>query len=65
MTGAAVVAGAAIVGSAITAAAYDDLSCTTVVVDGVRYSQCGSSWYKPSYAGGDVTYIVVNPPPGY
>ena len=64
-TGAAVVAGAAVVGSAITAAAYSDLDCTTVVVNGVSYSQCGSTWYQPSYSGGDVTYVVVSPPPGY
>jgi hypothetical protein len=64
-TGAAVVAGAAIVGSAITAAAYYDLDCTTVVVDGVSYSDCGSTWYQPAYSGGDVTYVVVDPPPGY
>jgi hypothetical protein len=63
--GAAVVAGAAIVGSAISAAAYDDLDCTTVVVDGVSYSRCGSTWYRPAYSGGDVTYVVVEPPSGY
>lgn len=63
--GAAVVAGAAIVGSAITAAQYNDLDCTTVVVDSISYSQCGDAWYQPSYSGGEVTYIVVEPPPGY
>jgi len=63
--GAAVVAGAAIVGSAISAAAYDDLDCTTVVVDGVSSSRCGGTWYRPAYSGGDVTYVVVDPPPGY
>jgi hypothetical protein len=41
--GAAVVAGAAIVGSAITAAAYYDLDCTTVIVDGFSYSDCGGT----------------------
>jgi hypothetical protein len=64
-TGAAVVAGAAIVGSAITAATYDDLDCTRVIVDGFTYSDCGGTWYKPVYSDGDVTYVVVNAPPGY
>jgi hypothetical protein len=64
-TGAAVVAGAAIVGSAITAAAFYDLDCTTLVVDGITYSNCGGTWYQPAYSGGDVTYVVVEPPPGY
>lgn len=65
--GAAVVAGAYAVGTMINAATYSSLSCTptTVVVGGVTYSQCGSAWYQPTYSGGDVTYVVVNPPPGY
>ncbi len=65
--GAAVVAGAYAVGSIINAATYSSLSCTptTVVVGGVTYSQCGSAWYQPTYSGGDVTYVVVNPPPGH
>ncbi|GKT10792.1 hypothetical protein [Desulforhabdus sp. TSK] len=65
--GAAVVAGAYAVGTIINAATYSTLSCTptTVVVNGITYSQCGTTWYQPTYSGGDVTYIVVNPPPGY
>jgi len=65
--GAAVVAGAYAVGSVVSAANYRSLSCTptTVVVGGVSYSQCGSTWYQPTYSGGDVTYVVVNPPAGY
>jgi hypothetical protein len=65
--GAAVVAGAYAVGTMINAATYSTLACTptTVVVGGVTYSQCGSTWYQPTYSGGDVTYIVVNPPAGH
>lgn len=37
-------------------------SCQTVVSNGVTYSQCGSTWYQPSYAGSQVQYVVVNPP---
>jgi hypothetical protein len=41
------------------------MSCTNVVVNGITYSQCGSTWYQPTYSGADVTYVVVNAPPGY
>jgi hypothetical protein len=37
-------------------------SCTTIVVDGTGYSQCGSTWYQPYYAGTTVQYTVVSPP---
>jgi hypothetical protein len=37
-------------------------SCSSVNVGGAVYSQCGSTWYQPRYAGSDVTYVVVNPP---
>jgi len=65
--GAAVVAGAYAIGSAISADSYYALSCTpnTVVVDGVSYSQCGDAWYQPAYSGGTTTYVVVEPPAGY
>jgi hypothetical protein len=32
-------------------------------VGGVAYQQCGNTWYQPRYAGTQVNYIVVNPPP--
>ena len=35
---------------------------TPVVVNGVTYYQCGSTWYQPAYQGSQVTYVVVNPP---
>jgi hypothetical protein len=34
----------------------------TQVINGIAYSHCGSSWYRPQYAGSQVTYVVVNPP---
>lgn len=37
-------------------------SCQTIVSNGVTYSQCGSTWYQPSYVGSQVQYVVVNPP---
>jgi hypothetical protein len=63
--GAAVVAGAYAVGTIISATTYSSLSCSNVIVNGITYSQCGSTWYQPTYSGGDVTYIVINPPAGY
>jgi hypothetical protein len=55
------------VGATLTAATIGALSCTrtTVVVGNVTYTQCGTHWYQPQYAGGNVTYIVVNAPPGH
>ena len=53
---------------AVTAAAIGSIvrsvppSCSTVVVNGIGYSQCGSTWYQPQYVGTSVQYIVVNPP---
>jgi hypothetical protein len=35
---------------------------TPVVVSGVTYYQVGSTWYQPVYQGGQVTYVVVQPP---
>lgn len=37
-------------------------SCTTVIVNGISYSQCGSTWYQPRYSGSSVQYVVVNSP---
>jgi hypothetical protein len=31
-------------------------------VNGIGYSQCGSTWYQPYYSGTTVQYIVVSPP---
>jgi len=35
---------------------------TQVVVNGITYTQCGSTWYQPVYQNGQVVYQVVNPP---
>ena len=37
-------------------------SCTSVIVNGLAYQQCGSTWYQPQFSGGSQTYIVVNAP---
>ena len=37
-------------------------SCQTVVYANVSYSQCGTVWYEPRYAGSSVSYVVVNAP---
>jgi hypothetical protein len=52
---------AAVVGSAVAASALPP-SCSTAVVNGLAYQNCGGAWYQPQYAGSQVTYIVVNPP---
>ncbi len=36
--------------------------CSTVIVNGLAYQQCGSTWYQPQLSGSSTTYIVVNPP---
>lgn len=37
-------------------------SCTAVIVNGLTYQQCGSTWYQPQYVGTTVQYVVINPP---
>ena len=57
-----------VVGSAATAATVvTTLPCSAkvVTVGGVTYYSCGSTWYQRSYAGSNITYVVVNPPSGY
>jgi hypothetical protein len=53
-----------VVGATITAAAFSAMAVppAPVVVSGVTYYQSGSTWYQPMYQGGQVTYVVVNPP---
>ena len=65
--GAAVGAAAGVAGAVTSAALGSTVavlppSCSTVVVDGIGYSQCGSTWYEPYYSGTTVQYMVVNPP---
>lgn len=58
-TGVAVGVTAAIIGSIVNTVPK---GCTTVITNGISYSQCGSTWYQPQYSGNNVTYIVVNAP---
>ena len=55
------------VGAILSATAFANQSCTptSVIVGGVTYYQCGPNWYTRAYQGGDVNYVVVDPPPGY
>lgn len=36
--------------------------CTTVVINGVAYQDCGGTYYQPSYQGADVVYQSVPAP---
>ena len=36
-------------------------ACNVVIVNGVTYQQCGSTWYQPQYVGSSVPYVVVAP----
>jgi hypothetical protein len=38
---------------------------TTLEVQGVTYYLCGDNWYIRGYSGGNIVYVVVDPPPGY
>jgi hypothetical protein len=65
--GAAIGAAAGVTAAATSAAlgsavAVLPSNCTTVIVDGIGYSQCGSTWYQPYYMGTTVQYSVVNAP---
>ena len=35
--------------------------CTSVVTNGMTYSQCGSVYSQKTWQGNDVAYVVVNP----
>ncbi|HEY0332619.1 MAG TPA: hypothetical protein VGC74_02780 [Stenotrophomonas sp.] len=37
-------------------------SCVTTVINGIAYQQCGSTWYRPQYAGTSVQYVVIEAP---
>ena len=56
---AAVAVTAAVVGSIVNSVPP---SCTSVIVNGLAYQQCGNTWYQPQMSGSATTYIVVNPP---
>ena len=50
---------AAVIGSVVNT--LPPSGCTTVIRNGIAYSQCGSVWYEPRYSGNNVSYVVVNP----
>jgi hypothetical protein len=50
---------AAVVGSMVAALPP---SCSTIVIGGATYEQCGPTWYQPQYVGAQVQYVVVAPP---
>ena len=49
----------AIIGSVVYSLPMD---CSTLVVNGIAYQQCGNAWYQPRYEGTTVQYIVVDAP---
>jgi len=62
-TAAAVTTAAVVTGAVIgSMAASIPPSCQTVMVNGMTYSRCGSTWYMPQMQGSSITYIVVAPP---
>lgn len=50
-----------VIGS-IVAASTMPATCTTVVVKGISYRRCGSSYYQPFYQGDTLVYKVVASP---
>ncbi len=56
---AAVVVTAAVIGSIVNTVPP---SCTSVIVNGLGYQQCGSTWYQPQFSGTSTTYVVVSAP---
>lgn len=50
-------------GTAFTSADWNGDDCeASVVVDGITYYNCDGIWYRQAYAGGEVTYVVVEGP---
>ena len=61
---AAVVAATAIVTAAVIGSRVNTLppACTVVIMNGLTYQQCGSTWYQPQFVGTTTTYLVVAAP---
>jgi hypothetical protein len=61
---AAAVTATAVVTAAIVGSMVHTLppSCSMVIVNGLSYQQCGSTWYQPQFSGSTTTYVVVNQP---
>mgnify|MGYP007043344106 CR=1 FL=1 len=61
--GVAVGTAAAVTAAAIGAVVYSLPSgCGYRMVHGVRYYECGGTWYEQRYAGSQLTYVVVPAP---
>jgi hypothetical protein len=37
-------------------------ACTAVIVNGLTYQQCGTTWYQPQFVGTTTSYVVVAAP---
>jgi len=63
-TGAAVAIGLTglAIGTMIGASQVPSSGCSTVMVRGIGYQQCGSTWLQPQYVGSQVNYVVVHSP---
>ena len=61
---AAVVATTAIVTAAVIGARVNTLppACSVVIMNGLTYQHCGSTWYQPQFVGTSTTYVVVTAP---
>lgn len=61
---AAAVTATAMVTAAVIGSVVNTLppACSTVMVGGYSYYQCGSTWYQPQFYGGSTSYVVVNAP---
>jgi hypothetical protein len=61
---AAAVTATAVVTAAVVGSVVNSIppSCSTVIVNGLAYQQCGSTWYQPQLSGSTTTYVVVNAP---
>lgn len=55
------------VGSVVASSSYEADACTkhSVEVKGETYYRCDDLWLQKAISGGEVSYIVVNPPAGY
>ena len=36
-----------------------------IILNGVGYYQCGTTWYSRAYQSGNVVYMACPPPAGY
>lgn len=61
---AAVVAATAIVTAAVIGSRVYALppACTVVIMNGLTYQHCGSTWYQPQFVGTTTAYVVVTAP---